>query len=621
MVLERAIRDGRLPTWNAVPGGGEPGWQLLFNGTLTLRFVLFLLFPDAPGFGLGLVLQMVIGGLGAHLLARRWTGRSGGALAAVTFMLCGFNVSWMMWPHAATAAWIPWVVWAAARVVDRAPVRRSVAVLAALTACLLLGGFPAVAVYGLLTVTAVVLALALARKADGTPGRSVVTAVAAAAAGRGLGAAAAAVQVLPALELLRHADLAYRGPVGPAVDPRVLLLTPLAAPPHPETTGYAGLLGLTLALVGAAPWPGRQRRERCGSGMWTAVLIGSLVLALRLPRPLADLLYRLPVLDMNPNNRWLAIYGLAVAVLAGVGLSRLMAVSRARTWRRLALVAAALVIVLQATDLGHVSRAQNAVVSASSFLPETPVTRWLCDHLEPGQHVIAQGYGPAGTLGSYRISEWFAHGFRTRAERELLGRLVADAWVTPTAAVPSVARADLGAHELYDLLSIRFLVAPCGLVSATLGVPPGSKDQEDEWRVEGFTFPSLPPRWRLAFSAEAMCVLEHQGAPPGAMVLPADSAVRVAVLAVSESRAGYRVTSPAGGTLVRAARAYPGWRAWVDGKPATITSHQGFLQAVEVPPGQSVVTFRYRPLSLIFGLVVSVMAWAVIAVMAVPRRR
>ncbi len=227
LYLKREIRGGSLPTWNPLPGGGEPGWQLLFNVVLTPRFLLFVLFRDATGFGLGLLLQMVIAGLGAHLLARRWTGAIGAFFAAVTFMLCGFNVSWMMWPHAATSAWIPWVVWGLARTFDRAD-RRSVAVLALLTSCLLFGGFPAVAAYGLYLASAFLLVRAIDIKLEGDSWRSVVRVSLIAGSGLLLGILVAAVQILPTLELLHHVDLGYRGAIGPVIDPRALFFTPLS---------------------------------------------------------------------------------------------------------------------------------------------------------------------------------------------------------------------------------------------------------------------------------------------------------------------------------------------------------------------------------------------------------
>jgi hypothetical protein len=46
---------------------------------------------------------------------------------------------------------------------------------------------------------------------------------------------------------------------------------------------------------------------------------------------------------------------------------------------------------------------------------------------------------------------------------------------------------------------------------------------------------------------------------------------------------------------------YPGWRAWVDGKPAPIYAVNGAMRGVMVPAGVHSVTMRYRPASVFLG--------------------
>jgi hypothetical protein len=55
-------------------------------------------------------------------------------------------------------------------------------------------------------------------------------------------------------------------------------------------------------------------------------------------------------------------------------------------------------------------------------------------------------------------------------------------------------------------------------------------------------------------------------------------------------------------TLVTAEIAYPGWRAWVDGKPVQILEVDGLLRAVRVRGGAHQVVFSFFPLSLMAGL-------------------
>jgi uncharacterized membrane protein YfhO len=58
---------------------------------------------------------------------------------------------------------------------------------------------------------------------------------------------------------------------------------------------------------------------------------------------------------------------------------------------------------------------------------------------------------------------------------------------------------------------------------------------------------------------------------------------------------------------------YPGWRAWVDGRPAPILAADHLFRGVSVPTGRHVVEFVYRPASFLWGLAVSVLAFLFLA--------
>jgi hypothetical protein len=55
------------------------------------------------------------------------------------------------------------------------------------------------------------------------------------------------------------------------------------------------------------------------------------------------------------------------------------------------------------------------------------------------------------------------------------------------------------------------------------------------------------------------------------------------------------VDAPAAGWLVLSDRHYPGWRAWVDGRPAVIEKANVMVRAVRVPAGRSRVLFTFAP--------------------------
>jgi hypothetical protein len=156
----------------------------------------------------------------------------------------------------------------------------------------------------------------------------------------------AAAQLLPSLELnnlgLRTTGLPYRQAVSFSLRPRLLLHTFL--PPfggglaetfgsegYAEFVGYVGIIGLALAVVGMVSiWRGRQHKtpnpqspipNAHGAALILLAAVG-LFLALGAYNPFYYLLWRfVPGFALfRAPARWLALYALGMAGLAGVGL-------------------------------------------------------------------------------------------------------------------------------------------------------------------------------------------------------------------------------------------------------------------------------------------------------------
>jgi hypothetical protein len=64
-------------------------------------------------------------------------------------------------------------------------------------------------------------------------------------------------------------------------------------------------------------------------------------------------------------------------------------------------------------------------------------------------------------------------------------------------------------------------------------------------------------------------------------------------------------TTPTDGLLMLSEIHYPGWRATVDGQPVPILRADYILRGVPIPAGQHRVELVYRPLSFIWGAVIS----------------
>jgi hypothetical protein len=146
------LRNGRLPLWNPYAGCGAPhlanGQSAVFDPFHLIAYVGEL--PRAHAWMAAA--RLWIAGLGAFLLARAWGfGRWGRWFAGLAFPFCGFLVVWLLFPVTSVAVWLPWLIWASDRALDR-PGAKSVAGLALITSCVLLGGHVQTSAHVLLAV-------------------------------------------------------------------------------------------------------------------------------------------------------------------------------------------------------------------------------------------------------------------------------------------------------------------------------------------------------------------------------------------------------------------------------------------------------------------------------------
>jgi hypothetical protein len=86
-------------------------------------------------------------------------------------------------------------------------------------------------------------------------------------------------------------------------------------------------------------------------------------------------------------------------------------------------------------------------------------------------------------------------------------------------------------------------------------------------------------------------------------------------------RVEVEASAPEGGWLLLADTWYPGWRATVDGVDVEVYRADFLFRAVRLPPGEHRVVFRYAPSSFYAGSAVSALAWVLLIVRAVARRR
>jgi len=79
---------------------------------------------------------------------------------------------------------------------------------------------------------------------------------------------------------------------------------------------------------------------------------------------------------------------------------------------------------------------------------------------------------------------------------------------------------------------------------------------------------------------------------------------------------------PDGGKLFLAEIAYPGWRAWVDGKEMPVEVVDGLFRGVTLPPGPHDIVFRFQPLPVYLGIILAAIGWlGALGSLLIPRIR
>lgn len=335
------LREGRIPAYNPTWGLGQP-----FRGNPNaLPFypgnVFYLALPFWSAFGLHYALHWLIALAAMGALARGLgMGRPAALLAAVTYAGSGWMLSALTFYNLlAVAAWWPLVLLGAVR-----GGRRGIALGGIACGLALLGGEPVAATLGLVPLLAVAVGRLGWR-------RGLATAVAIGAIGLliALPQVVALLRVLPftyrgahgmsaeqaahfTLHPLRLIELLIPFPFGrPGWLGRFGVWTPSILPVVPLFLSlYFGIVGLGLAAAGA--------RSRPAFG---ALAAAGLALAIAAGHS-GDLLVRLSLGLFRYPEKFLFWFALAVPLLAGWGLERVLA--GGRLWPRLAAVGSVLLL-------------------------------------------------------------------------------------------------------------------------------------------------------------------------------------------------------------------------------------------------------------------------------------
>lgn len=363
------VRAGQLPLWNPYNGAGAPLFANYQSSLLYPFSWLGLILPLAQTMSIVAVLHLFIAGWGMW----RFTGALnfssvGRGVSALAFGMTTYLMARLgTFPVIQVAAWLPWMLWAALRLLETGR-PRSAGLLAIFTGLLLLAGHAQTAWYSLLLVGLFVLWWAALHRVTHRPIRWVRLASAAGCVV--LGAGIAALQLVATAELLGQSqrsggvdfDFAMNYSYAPA---RVLnLFAPNAfgTPAYAtyitggaffEDAVYVGIIPLVGAIAAVIGWIVRRRKPDRPAvystvPFWVIVVAVGFVFALGVNTAIFPFLYRnIPTFDLFQGPvRWHLWTVFGLSALAGIGVTAWGRSRALRRWTLRAIVACAAATVL-----------------------------------------------------------------------------------------------------------------------------------------------------------------------------------------------------------------------------------------------------------------------------------
>jgi hypothetical protein len=377
--LGERLAAGSLPQWWPDVFSGAPLLAQVEAGTFYLpQWPFYALLDPYLAFDLSTAVTVLLGAAGAWLWARSLgASPAAAAFAGIAFAGCGWNVSHVKHPSLhASAAWVPWVLWALERALDRhRPLAAAWPAAGALLAIQALAGMPQVTWMLSLVFAARVAIAAVGDLRDGER-RRVLTNVAAGVGAGGLGLGAAAVQLVPTALLSQDTvrppsltpDASTRWDMGleglatfvyPKAAGAPLWFVHVGDSVQWENYAFCGVAALLLAAVALVS------RRTPQVWIWAALGAGALVLSAGGSSPVFDLAWAgLPGFRVfRFHQRWLLFVQLAICGLAAVGLDVVAGAVREGLRRWIAPLAAAVV-------------AAEITVAAGPLLPVDPIDAW-----------------------------------------------------------------------------------------------------------------------------------------------------------------------------------------------------------------------------------------------------
>ena len=388
-LFHQRLQDGDFAMWNPFPAGGTPLGAVPHQGLFDPLNLPFLVLPDrmAPAWVKLAELSVAIAGV-FLLLRRLGVSQAAALVSGFIYSFSGFQTVWSNWPQSHVGAYLPWLLWAAERLLRRRDFSSCVAI-SLVTAPMLLAGFPDFTAWAVGLMLSWVLLRSLNQPRTD---RRTMRLIGAAGGSVALGAGLAAWQIFPFINQIGGTDLSHRAQTSADHLSPSLMATaaiPTAFGSHAqgffygdrnyiETCAFLGAGALVLAVV-AVFWRPSPSVPRSATAVTSSLFAVTTVLIFA-GGPLLGFAQTLPVFDSNFVGRMRSIWLLLLAILVGLGLEAATSAagsagnrkrSRVNRIRFLGLCAVIAIAVFgvwhvlrRASQEGHLSDVISAVVIA-----------------------------------------------------------------------------------------------------------------------------------------------------------------------------------------------------------------------------------------------------------------
>ena len=311
------VHSGHLPLWDPYNVLGMPlafNWQ---SGVFSIPALVSYLFPVSFAYTAIVLTKLVIAGTGAYVLCRVLRlGPLAAAFGGTAFELSGPMIVHAGWPHTSVTCWAGWILAAGVGLLRQSHRLRNVTMLALSVGFAVYGGHPEslIAVGVAVVVFVAAYMIARARVGGGPVLGPLRDLVVGAVCGFGLGAPLLFPGVQLALTSVRRNGTGT--PAFPISHIPNLLLVGLQGNDF-KTAAYVGVVVLALAVVGT-----RVAWKRPEVPALAAVAVVSALLTFFSPAD--SLLHLVPGGRTVAWSRAVMLLGLALAILAAIGLDALV---------------------------------------------------------------------------------------------------------------------------------------------------------------------------------------------------------------------------------------------------------------------------------------------------------